>query len=68
MSIFVTPAVRALSLLDLCQIYNFCKKPKALMASVTELRVLEHLKHHGEYGDAERVLPPDPVANQGQYQ
>ena len=43
---------------NLCQIYNFCKKPKALMASVTELRILEHLKHHGERGDAERVLPP----------
>ena len=33
---------------------------------VTELRILEHLKLPDEHGDAERVPPPDPVADQGQ--
>ena len=33
---------------------------------VTELHILEHLKLHDEHGDAERVPPPDPVADQGQ--
>ena len=46
--------------------YNFYKKPKAQTATVTELCVLEHLKLNDEQGDAEHVLPPDPVADQGQ--
>ena len=53
-------------MLDPWQIYNFCKKPKALTVVVTELLVLEHLKLHDKHGDAERVPPPHSVADQGQ--
>ena len=49
--------------LDLWQIYNFYKKPKA-PTTMYLLHVLEQL--HDEHGDAERVPPPDPVADQGQ--